>query len=163
MTQEAAMRTLVVYYSRTGHTRQLASEIADRCGADLEEIQEPGSRRGAWGYLRSAWQALRHAAPPIQPAIRSPADYELVVIGTPVWNFGLAPPVRSYARQHAGEFKRVAFFCTEGGSGDRRAFEELSALCGQAPAATVAVTEKQLPTPAHAAPVEQFVARLVPA
>ncbi len=157
------MRTLVVYFSRTGHTRQLAEEIAGRCGADVDEIRESRSRRGLWGYLQSGWEALHRAAPPVRPAGKAPSEYELVVIGTPVWNFSLAGPVRSYARQHAGEFKRVAFFCTEGGSGDARAFAELSEICGKAPLATVAVTEKQLPASAHAAPVEQFVSRLVPA
>lgn len=154
------MKTLVVYFSLSGHTRQVASEIATRCGADLEAIREHQDRSGAWGYLRSAWQAMLRAAPPIKPAARDPAGYELVIIGTPIWSFHLAPPVRSYAQQYARHFKQVAFFCTEGGSGDQRAFDELSRICGKTPVATFVVTETQLPGPAHSEPLRHFVSRL---
>lgn len=154
------MKTLVVYFSRSGHTRQVANEIAARCGADLEMIREPRSRAGGWGYLRSLWQALRHAAPPISAAVKNPADYDLVIIGTPIWSFGLAPPVRSYARQYATYFKQVAFFCTEGGGGDQRAFDELRQICGKPPVATFALIEKQLPESMHKEPLQNFVTRL---
>lgn len=154
------MKTLVVYFSRSGHTRQLATEIAARCAADLEAIREAKSREGFVGYWRSAWDAIRRATPPINPALHNPAGYDLVIIGTPVWNFGLAPPVRTYAQQHAAQFRQVAFFCTEGGSGDQKAFAELSRICGKKPIATFALTEKQLPELAHKEPLRNFMARI---
>lgn len=157
------MKTLVVYFSRSGHTHQVAEEIAARCGAAMETIREDLDRGGAMGYLVSAWQALVRAAPPIKPGTKNPAHYDLVIIGTPIWDFGLAPPVRSYVQKHASQFKRVAFFCTEGGSGDQRAFAELASLCGKKPVATFAVTERQLPEPAHSEPLRSFVASLVAA
>jgi flavodoxin len=55
------MSTLVVYFSRSGHTQQMAREIAQKCGADLEEIRERGAREGAWGYWPSGWQVLTRA------------------------------------------------------------------------------------------------------
>lgn len=155
------MKTLIVYYSRSGHTRQLAKEIAARCSADVDQIRDAGNgRRGLWGYLRSSWQALTGAAPAIREAGKNPADYELVVIGTPIWNWGLAAPVRSYARAHAEQFRQVAFFCTEGGSGDRRAFDELQRICGKPPRVTLAVTDDELDVGGHAQPLRRFIARL---
>jgi flavodoxin len=155
------MKILVAYYSRTGHTEQLAKEIARRCQAELERIRDDGiDRSGLCGYLRSGWQAFSGATPGIQRATRNPAHYDLVVIGTPVWNWSLAAPVRTYARRHAGQFKQLAFFCTEGSSGDRRVFDELQRLCRKAPVATMAVTERELDPPRHARPMKRFVAQL---
>lgn len=155
------MKTLLVYYSRSGHTEQIAKEIARQCKADIDRIRDADvDRSGLWGYLRSGWQALSRATPPIQRVGKNPADYELVVIGTPVWNWGLAAPVRSYARQHAGEFRQLAFFCTEGGSGDLRAFDELQRICGRMPRATLAVKEPDLAPSRHAQPLRRFVAQL---
>lgn len=155
------MKTLVVYYSRSGHTEQIAREIASQCQADIDRIRDAGGdRSGWWGYLRSGWQAATGATPPIQRAGKNPADYDLVVIGTPVWNWGLAAPVRSYAKRHASEFRQVAFFCTEGGSGDSRAFDELQQICGKTPRVTLAVKEPELDMPKHAQPLRRFVAEL---
>jgi flavodoxin len=155
------VKTLVVYYSRTGHTHQVAKEIAARCNGDLEQILDDGvDRSGLWGYLRSGWQAFSGVTPDIRRAIRNPRDYDVVVIGTPVWNWSLAAPVRSYALQHAEQFKRVAFFCTEGGSGEASAFAELQRICGQAPLATITVKERQLDRPKHERPLRRFLAQL---
>lgn len=150
------MSALVVYFSRTGHTRQVAQEVAQLCHADLEEIRELTPRTGVWAYWRSGWQVLAHAEPPIRAPEKDPAGYDLVVIGTPIWIGQPAPPVRSYARLQASKFKRVAFFCTEGGSGERRAFDAMSRWCGKAPVATLAVLEKQLGLPLHVNALNHF-------
>jgi flavodoxin len=154
-------KTLVVCFSRSGHTRQVAQEIALRHGADLEIITEPGDRIGTRGYLRCVWESLTGASPPIHAAKRDPAAYDLVIVGTPIWAFGLASPVRSYVRRYAHAFRRVAFFCTEGGAGERRAFDELRRLCRKEPVATLVVTEAELsPEASHAEQLNRFVAGL---
>ncbi len=100
------MKILIAYYSRTGHTEQVGKEIAVRCQADVDRIRDDGvDRSGLWGYLRSGWQAFSSATPPIHRATRNPAEYDLVVIGAPVWNWSLAAPVRTYALRHAGKFR----------------------------------------------------------
>lgn len=155
------MKTLVVHYSVSGHTRQIAHEIAEQCGADQDEIREAQPREGPLAYLRLAWQAMRRAAASILPAAKDPGDYDLVVIGTPIWMHALTPPVRAYVRQNAARLKRVAFFCTEGGKGDQKAFDEMSQICGKSPQATLVVKEKDLlPSTVHARPLREFVTQL---
>lgn len=155
------MKTLVVYFSRTGHTEQLASEIATREQAELEAIKEPDQRLGIGGYLRSAWQALVEACPPILPAQKDPSTYDLVAIGTPVWASRPAAPVRSYLMRHGARIPRVAFFCTEGGSGHQRVFDEMARLCGKPPVATLVVKERAMsPGSAHADQLGQFITAL---
>ena len=151
------MRTLVTYFSRTGQTSRLAREIAKRCDADLDPICSVEPVDSRWGQVRCAWHDLTRAAPPIQKPRRNPANYDLVIIGAPVFRFGVAPPVRSYVRQFADRFKQVAFFCGEGGAGDTRVFAELSALCGKRPVATFAVVRKHLPAVAHIKELTDFV------
>lgn len=155
------MKVLVAYYSLTGHTQRVADEIAARCDADVERIQDADVQRAGWGgYFRSGWQAFAGIDSPIRPPLRRVADYDLVVIGTPVWNWSLSSPMRSYAKAHARDIKRVAFFCTEGGSGDRRVFAELERLCGQQPVATVALRQQDVEQGRHITAVTTFVARL---
>ena len=154
------MRTLIVFYSRSGHTRLLAQELATRCSADLEEIREVNSREGFFGYCRSALQVLIGELPPILKLVKNPSDYDIVIIGTPVWMQRPAPPVLTFLTQNAAVLKRVAFFCTLGGSGDRRTFKEMGRRCGKQPLGTLTVTEKELPTALHATQLSDFVARI---
>ena len=154
------MKTLVAYYSRTGATRKAAEEIARRLGADIEEIIDAKPRGGVIGWLGAGKDASLKRLTEIAPVCRGPAAYELVVIGTPVWAFTMAPAVRTYITRHGQAFKKVAFFCTMGGSGDKRTFRHMAGLAGSAPLATLALIEKDVRENRCGREIEGFAARL---
>jgi flavodoxin len=136
-------KTLIAFHSRTGHTRRVAQALARRLDADLEEIRIVQPMGGAVGYALCALEAITALTPALRPSRRQVSDYELVVIGTPVWFWRLASPVRSWLAQHRLE-GRVAFFCTMGGSGAPRVFRAMEQLARCKPVATLALTEAQL-------------------
>lgn len=90
------MRVLVAFYSRTGNTRRVAEAIAERLKADMEEIRDVGSRSGVPGFFRSGYEALAGKLPEIQQVYRRPDEYDLVLIGSPVWVGRPSSPIRSY-------------------------------------------------------------------
>lgn len=136
-------RTLIVYHSRTGHTRRVAQALARRLDADLDEIRIVQPLDGVAGYAMCAIEAVAALAPALRPMHRDPAAYELVLIGTPVWFWSLSSPVRSWLEQHPLK-RRVAFFCTMGGSGAQRVFATMAGLAGRKPVATLALLERDL-------------------
>ena len=79
------MKILVIYYSRTGHTRKVAKAIAAACVADIVPIRDMHSQAGALGYLRSGFEAMFKRPGRIQPIDKDPARYDLVILGTPIW------------------------------------------------------------------------------
>ncbi|WP_413675536.1 flavodoxin family protein [Massilia cellulosiltytica] len=85
---------LVVYYSRTGITQEVAQRIAAECACDIEPIRDMRSRRGVAGYVRCCHEAFSHKTPAIAPMSRHPGDYELVILGAPVWVGRLSAPMR---------------------------------------------------------------------
>ena len=93
-------KTLIVYHSRSGYTRRLAQSLAARLDADLEEIRIVQPLDGPLGYVMCAIEAIGGLGPALRPATRDPAKYDLVVVGTPVWFWSLASPVRSWLEQH---------------------------------------------------------------
>ena len=151
-------KTLIVYHSRTGHTRRVAQALAQRLDADLDEIRIVQPLDGVAGYAMCAIEAVAGLAPALRPMHRNPAAYELVVIGTPVWFWSLSSPVRSWLQTHPLK-RRVAFFCTMGGSGAQRVFATMTALAGRTPVATLALLEKELATPFEDR-LDDFVERL---
>ena len=137
-------KTLVAYHTRTAFTRRVAEAIARRVGSDLDEISVTRERSGPVGYARCAIEAMAEVPTSIQLPERDPADYDLVVIGTPIWFWSLSSPVRAYVLEERRRFKRVAFFCTMGGSGAERVFADLASLCGKTPVAALAVTDAEI-------------------
>lgn len=151
-------RNLVAFFSMSGNTRALANEIRDLSFGHLEEIVEPRTRRGASGVLRAVFDTVLRRAPPIAPACRDPALYDLLILGGPVWMGRIAAPLRSYARKYGVRASQVAFFCTCGSGGASDAFRELATLCGRAPVAVLAVRANALAARSHEADLHAFVA-----
>jgi menaquinone-dependent protoporphyrinogen IX oxidase len=154
------IRALVVYYSRTGYTRRIAEEIVRALACDICPIQEEKARHGLLGYMRSAYEAVRHEQPPIAALARDPSQYDLVVIGTPVWGWSLSSPVRAFAQRYRDGLAHVAFFCTMGGSGAGKTFGELQQVTGRMPIATLGLTDGEIDAQTHQQKVDRFAAKL---
>lgn len=147
---------LVAFYSRTGITRQVAQEIAQKYGCDTEEIQDVVPRSGLLGYLHSGYEAMTRKIPTIAPPQKNPSDYALTILGTPVWAGNVAAPMRSYIEQNKEHFNQVAAFCTMGGSGGNKVLDDIGALCGKKPVSTLALTDKQIAVKHYADNINQF-------
>lgn len=134
-------KVLVVYFSRTGYTKRIAEEIAARCRGDLEAIEDVRGRNGILGYLRSAREAYKKLSIEIRAAAKTPGDYDLVIVGTPVWAGNVSSPVRAYLNAHRNELRQIAFFCTQGGSGGDKVLGDMADLCGRKPLASLALSD----------------------
>lgn len=107
------MKSLVVYYTRTGKTKFVAEAIAAQLGADIEEIVDLKKREGKIGWIMSGKDASRKSLTEIAPTKKAPADYDLVVIGTPIWAWSPTPAIRTYLSQNNNlSGKKVALFYT---------------------------------------------------
>ena len=107
------MKTLVVYYTRTGNAKFVAETVAAEIGADLEEVVDMKKREGAFGWLSAGRDAMGQKETEIAPTKRSPADYDLVVIGQPVWAGNPTPAIRTYLKRNDLSGKKVALFFTD--------------------------------------------------
>ena len=90
------MKTLVVYYSRTGKTRFVAEKVASELKADIEEVVDLKNRSGRFGFLRAGYDATRGNETEIGKTQKSPSNFELIVVGTPVWNSRPASAISTY-------------------------------------------------------------------
>lgn len=106
------MKSLVVYYTRTGKTKFVAEAIASQLGADIEEVVDLKKRQGTIGWINSGKDASRKSLTEIAPTTKAPADYGLIVIGTPIWAWSPTPAFRTYISKNSLAGKRVALFYT---------------------------------------------------
>jgi hypothetical protein len=151
-------RVLIVYYSRSGHTRQVAEYIAERSTADIEPILEATPRRGGfWGNILTSFETLRGQPSIIKALGSDPRTYDVVLFGTQVWAGSINPPARAFAAAHGGQLKRYRLFCTLGGMGSEHVFGQFAALVGHPPERTLAIPQSLLPNGAFRARVDSFL------
>ena len=154
------MKTLVVFYSRTENTARLAHKLSELIGADSDRIISKASYDGWLGYWRGAFHSLNDTRVAIEDAKLSPAKYDLVIVGGPVWGGRIASPVRTYLRRYGAEFKKTAFFVTQGGAWPGISFKQMAAMSGKEPIATLSVSTGKLFRPADDSAVRAFVDKL---
>jgi flavodoxin len=122
------MRSLVVYYSRTGNAKFVAEKVASELKAETEEVVDLKNRRGWLGFLRAGYDATRSKETRIEKMQKLPKDYDLIVIGTPVWNSRLTPAIRTYLKDNDLSEKKVAIFSTNEGRGNEKTLAIIRSL-----------------------------------
>jgi flavodoxin len=153
------MKTLVVFYSRTGNTSLIAHKIAGLLGAATDRIMSQTDYSGRWGFARGVLHSLTDTKIGIEEASISPANYDLVVVGGPVWAGRVACPVRSYLRRHRSELQEVAFFVTCGGSAGN-SLSQMEALYGEHPLATLSLSAPELSSGSYENAVRAFIGNI---
>lgn len=121
------MKILVAYYSRTGTTSAVAERLAQELGADIDEIVDLQERLGPVNYMRAARAAKGLKTTEIRYE-KNPEDYDIVVIGTPIWWNNLPPAPRTYLSSFDLKGKKVAFFITSQGEERENVFSQLREL-----------------------------------
>ncbi len=154
------LRTLIVYYSLTGNTEKVAREMATHLNADLEPIEEVSPRRGALGHLRTLFEMIFRSTPRIKPSRKAIEDYDLVILGAPVWASSAASPMRAFIARECGRIDDFAVFCTEEGVGGEKANRQISAPCAKEAAARMIVLEKDVKSGAFKSQVAEFVEKI---
>jgi len=158
----ADRKTLVVYYSRGGHTEAVAREIARQTGADIEVIDAGSFARGFLWFLRAGWASLSGRDVTIAPTQHDPRGFDLVVLATPVWMGRPAPPMRAYLRDHAAALPAIACVMTHGGGDASPAFDKFVSLAGKGPVARVTLSDVERKSGAEPAKILEFIAALIP-
>ena len=157
---EAGKKILIVYYSRTGTTRIVAEHLSRVMKCDLEAIAETGDRNGVLGYWRSIIEARRQSHPPITAPRKDPSQYDLVIVGTPVWAWSVSSPIRSYLAASRGKLPEMAFFCTLGGAGGDRTFNQMEGIAGKAPLIRCAIRAHDVTEGAYREQLNPFITAL---
>ena len=132
-TNAAYEKTLVVYFSCTGNTAQIASYIAEIKNADLLEIepQKPytsedlskGENTRAYAEQHSNVNDVKIKTPNV-----SISDYDTVYIGYPVWYEKAPRAVCTFLTESDLSSKTLVPFCTSNESPIDESVTELKAL-----------------------------------
>ena len=95
------MKKLLVYYSLSGNTAKIAKKIAEKAGCDIAEIKTKVPYTGDYNSIVSQGEDEVNSGfmPEILPLEKNPADYNEIILGTPVWWYTFAPAVKTFLSQ----------------------------------------------------------------
>ncbi|MDR0911730.1 MAG: flavodoxin [Methanobrevibacter sp.] len=140
------MNILIAYYSRTNVTATIINEVvkefSDEINVDIEVIKDKKNRNGSINYLLSVIDAVRRKNTEIENIEKNPSDYDLLIIGTPVWAATMANPVLAYLNQIKDNVNDFATIITAGSSGFEQTLNDIESIIGQKVITTLNISTK---------------------
>lgn len=116
------MKTAIVFFSLEGNTKLVAEKLAQHLTSDLiplipvQEYPTGNVSKYFWGGKSAVFK--EH--PKLEPYRFHAEEYDLVLIGSPIWASTYAPPLRTFLREHSLRNKKIAIFaCCSGGTADK--------------------------------------------
>lgn len=103
------MKTLILYYSKSGNNKYLAGKIAESLQADIEPIRTAPFPI----VLLSTWLKFKIRIKPFKNLIE---DYDKVIICGPIWMGQLIAPLRDVITKYRSRIKSLYFVICSGSS-----------------------------------------------
>lgn len=151
------MKMLIVYYSRSGKTRKIAELMGEKFKAEVEQIIDNKNRKGLLGFLVSGNEAYLQKNITIQKLTRDPSQYDVIVIGTPIWAGHMSTPVKSFCQEYREKIPKYAFFTTSLGSNPGNIFLAAERITGQKPIAVMNFTNRDIKKQYHLEMIDEFI------
>lgn len=104
--------------------------MAEKLGADVDEIVDMKNRNGIIGWLMGGKDASQGATTEIKTE-KNPAEYDLVILGTPVWALNSTPAIRTYIFKFKDQMKKTAILVTSGSTPKEKPVEFMEKLLGK--------------------------------
>lgn len=112
--KDSVGQTAVVFFSRTGHSKRVATTLANTLNATLIELSGARYGPGPLGYMRAGFDSLRQKRGLPPDDVPSLTGFDRVILCGPVWTSYPATPLRTLLKANAATPIPVSLFLTSG-------------------------------------------------
>ncbi len=132
--EENMKKSLIIYYSQTGATKQIAQELAQHLNADTLriEVQQPYNGTYEETIARCLEEMKTNELPKLKELGIDLAQYDTIFLGYPIWFGTYARPIAALVKSVDFAGKKVIPFCTFGSGGLSASIKDLKAAQPQA-------------------------------
>ncbi len=126
-------KVLVAYYSYSGNTKKVAEKIKNITNGDIFEIVP--KKAYSKNYDEVVALAREEKQKDVKPELvdnGNVKDYDIIFVGTPVWWYTMASPVRTFLTKNDFTDKTIVPFCTHGGGGASSTYTDMQKLAPDA-------------------------------
>ena len=127
---ETGSESLVVYFSWSGNTENVAKSVQSQTDSDIFEIVPATSYRDDYDTVLDVAQEEQkeNARPAISGSIENIDQYDVVYVGFPNWWGDMPMILYTFFDTYDLSGKTIAPFCTSGGSGLSGTVNEIKSL-----------------------------------
>ena len=126
-------KTLIVYYSYSGNTKLVAEKIKNITGGEIFEIKT--IKEYPRNYTDVVNLAKQEKEQDLRPELANKIDisnFDTIYLGTPVWWYTFATPIKTFLTEYDFTGKTIIPFCTHGGGGASATYSDMEKLCPNA-------------------------------
>lgn len=126
-------KVLVVYFSASGVTEEVARQLAEVTSGDLHKIQPEQPYTAAdldWTNKQSRSSLEmndKNSRPSISDKVQNMEEYNVVYVGFPIWWYTAPTIINTFIESYDFKGKTVIPFATSGGSSIKKACQDLKA------------------------------------
>ncbi len=123
-------KSIIVYYSYTGHTRMIAEKIKEKLNCDILELKpkDPYSTDYQSVVDQEQDNESNNKTIEIEKIAIDLSKYNKIILGSPVWWYSITPVVRTFLKENNLAGKVIVPFATNAGWLGKT-FKEIESLC----------------------------------
>lgn len=122
-------KVLIAYYSYSGNTKRVAEKIQQLTNGDIFEIVPKKAYPNNYNDVVNL--AKDEKQKDIKPELTDNGNvkyYDIIFLGTPVWWYTMASPVKTFISNNDFSGKTIVPFCTHGGGGASSTYIDMQKL-----------------------------------
>lgn len=124
-------KILIAYFSRSGNTKEIATQIKNATGGDIFEIETvnpyPSEYQAVVDQVKK--EIGSNYKPPLKNKVDNMGSYNVIFVGSPIWWSTIAPPVATFLSSYDLSGKTIVPFVTHEGSGLGHSVSDIKKLC----------------------------------
>ena len=126
-----AEHILIVYFTRSGNTKKIASRIQHEIGGIMHEIHPEAPYPDSYNAVVDQAKVEIHSGfkPALESTIKNVETYDTIFVGSPNWWDTIAPPVATFLSTQDLSGKTIVPFCTHGGGGLGSIGVDIAKMC----------------------------------
>lgn len=152
------MRPLILYYSRTGKNEKFCQQLQETLKCEMEKIIDNVNRSGFWNFILAGRDALFKKLTKINPIKNRLSNYDVIIIGTPIWMGSMPPAIRTFIRHYKNNFEKVSVvsICAMGEK-NNKFLDEMKSETGKKIDPYLLLSEKEFASGIHQEKLDTFI------
>jgi flavodoxin len=128
--ENAGGNILIIFYSWSGNTRNIAKLAQKKTGGDLLELELVKHYSSNYNACVDEFKRERDSESKRELKTRLPdlAQYDTIFLGFPIWGGSIPTPISTMLKQNNFSGKTIVPFCSHGGGGIGRSVADIQKL-----------------------------------